>query len=239
MSYIGNQPKLAVRQDFTYVATAGQTVFTGADSSAFILNIDVGNFDVFINGIMILRSDIASVSSSSLTLNDPRRASDIVVIRNYGQIETIANVLTTTARPILNTATWQAGSNTTPSTPSPKDIADEVIALLNASGSAPLFACRAWVRFNGTGTVAINGSGNVSSITDLGTGTYQINFTTAMSSNDYCAIANATQANSASLEWQATCYDYQTTSVKVVTGQAGTSSSTIADNAVVSVAIFG
>jgi hypothetical protein len=48
------------------------------------------------------------------------------------------------------------------------------------SGTAPLYAARAWVNFNGTGTVAIRGSGNVSSITDTGVGLYTINLTTAM-----------------------------------------------------------
>lgn len=37
--------------------------------------------------------------------------------------------------------------------------------------------CSAWVNFNGTGTIAIRGSGNVSSITDRGTGQYTINLT--------------------------------------------------------------
>ena len=53
------------------------------------------------------------------------------------------------------------------------------------SGSAPLYAARAWVNFNGTGTVAIRASGNVSSITDNGTGDYTVNFTTAMPDADY------------------------------------------------------
>jgi len=56
---------------------------------------------------------------------------------------------------------------------------------LNASGSAPIFACRAWVNFNGTGTVAIRASGNVSSITDNGVGDYTVNFTTAMPDANY------------------------------------------------------
>lgn len=47
------------------------------------------------------------------------------------------------------------------------------------------YKCRAWVNFNGTGTVAIRASGNVSSITDNGTGNYQINFTTAMPDTNY------------------------------------------------------
>jgi len=56
---------------------------------------------------------------------------------------------------------------------------------LNAGGSAPIFACRAWVNFNGQNTVAIRESGNVSSITDRGTGAYTVNFTTAMPDANY------------------------------------------------------
>jgi hypothetical protein len=59
---------------------------------------------------------------------------------------------------------------------------------LSATGSAPIFACRAWVNFNGTGTVAIRGSGNVSSITDDGTGLYTVNFATAMPDANYAAV---------------------------------------------------
>jgi hypothetical protein len=50
---------------------------------------------------------------------------------------------------------------------------------------ATAYACRAWVNFNGTGTVAIRASGNVSSITDNGTGDYTVNFTTAMTDANY------------------------------------------------------
>jgi hypothetical protein len=59
---------------------------------------------------------------------------------------------------------------------------------LNASGSAPVYACRAWVNFNGTGTVTIRASGNVSSITDNGTGDYTVNFTTAMQDANYAVL---------------------------------------------------
>jgi hypothetical protein len=47
---------------------------------------------------------------------------------------------------------------------------------------------RAWVNFNGTGTVAIRASSNVSSITDSGVGLYIINFTTAMPDANYCVF---------------------------------------------------
>jgi hypothetical protein len=58
-------------------------------------------------------------------------------------------------------------------------------ALSTASGSAPSYSARAWVNFNGTGTVAIRASGNVSSITDNGAGLYAVNFTTNMPDADY------------------------------------------------------
>ena len=55
---------------------------------------------------------------------------------------------------------------------------------LNSDGTEN-YKCRAWVNFNGTGTVAIRASGNVSSITDNGTGDYTVNFTTAMPDANY------------------------------------------------------
>jgi hypothetical protein len=50
------------------------------------------------------------------------------------------------------------------------------------------YFCRAWVNFNGTGTVAIRASGNVSSITDNNTGDYTVNFTTAMPDANYSSV---------------------------------------------------
>jgi hypothetical protein len=50
---------------------------------------------------------------------------------------------------------------------------------------------KAWVNFNGTGTVAIRDSFNVSSITDNGTGDYTVNFTTAMPNANYCWLGIA------------------------------------------------
>lgn len=64
--------------------------------------------------------------------------------------------------------------------------AESTLSQFNASGSAPVYACRAWVNFNGTGTVAIRASGNVSSITDNGVGTYAVNLTNAMPDANYC-----------------------------------------------------
>jgi len=62
---------------------------------------------------------------------------------------------------------------------------------------ATAYGCRAWVNFNGTGTVAIRASGNVSSITDNGVGDYTINYTNAMPDANY-AVAGQGQYDTTS-----------------------------------------
>jgi hypothetical protein len=58
---------------------------------------------------------------------------------------------------------------------------------------------RAWVNFNGTGTPSIAASGNVSSITDNGTGDYTINFTTAMPDANFAAAGTAKSSDTAGI----------------------------------------
>jgi len=85
------------------------------------------------------------------------------------------------------------GSPSFPNGVAASDLTGDVAAAritdaLNATGSAPIYACRAWVNFDGTGTVSIRASGNVSSITDNGTGDYTVNFATAMEDADYSLV---------------------------------------------------
>lgn len=89
----------------------------------------------------------------------------------------------------LNNVTLATESGGTISLSGDVDTLTPTKTALNASGSAPIYACRAWVNFNGTGTVAIRASGNVSSVTDNGgTGDYTVNFTTAMADANYSAM---------------------------------------------------
>lgn len=80
------------------------------------------------------------------------------------------------------------------------DIADATLAAAKLdgaqSGSAPIYAARAWVNFNG-GTGAINASGNVSGVTRNSTGTYTITFTTAMADANYSVVGTALLATAA------------------------------------------
>jgi hypothetical protein len=115
------------------------------------------------------------------------------------------------------------------------DLTTQVKSATNATGSAPIYSCRAWVNFNGTGTVAIRASGNVSSITDNGTGDYTVNFTTAFADVNYSCVVSTTGSGSGGIPIAGSSDGtYLTGSVTVRT----TSTTAFVDNGVLCVAIF-
>ena len=76
---------------------------------------------------------------------------------------------------------------------------------------------KAWVNFNGTGTLAVRDSHNVSSVTDNTTGQYTINFSNNMANANYCAVANVSvnvDGGSATIDSDVTLRNYATSSVK-------------------------
>lgn len=89
-------------------------------------------------------------------------------------------------------------------------------AYVDAAVAAGSDSVAAWVNFNGTGTVAIRAQKNVSSITDLGVGTYRVNFTTALPDANYSAVAGCDGVGPDYSH--ATASSYATTSVVVRTG---------------------
>jgi len=125
---------------------------------------------------------------------------------------------------------------------------DTATKLSTTTGSAPSYACRAWVNFDGTkdttGAVStantnrlIRSSGNVTSVLRNGTGDYTVNFTTAMSDANYAIIATqngsvgSTSGNARSL----IPLTLTTNSARVINIGAGSGE----DGTIESVAIFG
>jgi len=99
-------------------------------------------------------------------------------------------------------------------------------------------SAKAWVNFNGTGTVAIRASYNVSSITDNGTGDYTINFTNALTDANYSIVAFAQDSSTKmSVAGNADSVAPTTTAYKLNTssGNAGTS---LLDSTYVFAAVF-
>jgi hypothetical protein len=102
---------------------------------------------------------------------------------------------------------------------------------------ATAYGCRAWVNFNGTGAVAIRASGNVSSITDNGTGDYTVNFTTAMVDANYSTVASAARNTSSYWDNLVSLYpigQYSTAGVRIITSAMSVQQ----DRYYVTVAIF-
>lgn len=102
--------------------------------------------------------------------------------------------------------------------------------------------CKAWVNFNGTGSVQIRAAYNVSSITDNGTGSYTVNFTNAMPDVNYSVAGGAgTNSSANGYRWlaigssAASDFSMLTTSVRVQSVYDGTNKT---DAEFVSVAIF-
>jgi hypothetical protein len=86
-------------------------------------------------------------------------------------------------------------------------------------------SAKAWVNFNGQGTVATNETFNASSITDLGTGNYQVNFANALLNGNYSANVTGAYSDSGltSCSSTNTCRSHTTTSMRATS--AGTSNS--------------
>jgi len=97
--------------------------------------------------------------------------------------------------------------------------------------------CKAWVNFNGTGTVAIRDSYNVSSITDNGTGSYTINFSNSMANTNYCHTSGLSNG-SHSAGWALGEASRATTSINCV-GLARTGGNTLYDGMDAFMTIFG
>ena len=92
--------------------------------------------------------------------------------------------------------------------------ADTSLSNLSATGEQRV--CQAWVNFDGTGTVAIRDSHNVSSITDLGLGRYQVNFSSAMANANYSVVVGGGDTAPGTGEgMQTMAYNILTTSASI------------------------
>ena len=200
--YLGNQPALSytsfAKQDFTTSATTSYTLDQPVANANEIA--------LFINFVRQEPTTAYTASGTTLTLTSATSASDDMYCVYLGKavqtvtppagsvgtsqlVDSSVSLAKLSATGTKDATTFLRGDNSFQTVSSYAD--SDALSLFNASGSAPVYACRAWVNFNGTGTVAIRGSGNVSSITDNGTGSYDINFTTAMADTNYAVVGNS------------------------------------------------
>lgn len=176
---------------------------------------------------LVSGTNIKTINGSSVL-----GSGNIVVIDGTSN-QSVDGVKTFTSSPIVPTPT--IGDNSTKAATT-AFVKNEIPNALNATGTSPIYACRAWVNFNGTGTVAIRASGNVSSITDNGVGDYTVNFTTAMSDTNYSPVFGLSYVGSGSYNFinSHNSVAPTTISLRILTG----STSVQTDSSYASVAIF-
>lgn len=143
------------------------------------VNTSIGNQKGFANGIAPLDANIKVDPIYLPAL--PNTAIPKATETALGVVELATQAETNTGTDDERAVTPATLKNTIPT---------QTKSALNASGDAPIYACRAWVKFNATsGTPTIGASGNVSSITDNGIGNYTVNCNLAMHDLNFAASA--------------------------------------------------
>lgn len=188
----------------TLVLPDGYSTVVWCDGSTFRALEDFLRIDNWVDVASATTTDIGAVASQNVritgtttitglgtvaagTFRRVRFAASLTLTHNATSLILFGSNITTTAGDVgefvsEGSGNWRCVSYTY-ATPA---------AEFNSSGSAPLYACRAWINFSGsTTTPTINASGNVTSITDNGTGDYTINFATAMPDANYAAVGSA------------------------------------------------
>jgi len=164
----------------SFTATGGQTTFTPSGSYT------PGFINVIRNGAQLAPANYTATNGTTVTLANACTAGDIVVIEVF-TLTSISNALPLTGGTVTGASTF----NSAVTFGSTASVAGNLSFNSGYGSSAVAYGCRAWVNFNGTGTVAIRASGNVTSITDNGTGDYTVNFTTAMPDANYSIAGTA------------------------------------------------
>jgi hypothetical protein len=144
------------------------TLISGTNIKTVNSNSLLGSGDIAVQPTLVSGTNIKTVNSTSLLGSG-----------NISIDTTPADASITPAKLSTGAPSWTSSGN---------------LSFNSGYGSvATAYGCRAWVNFDGTGTVAIRGSGNVSSITDNGTGNYTVNFTNAMPDVNFSIVTSGSR----------------------------------------------
>jgi len=125
-----------------------------------------------------------------------------------------------------------------------KSVSSAAPVFQNTSGTEKGQLAKAWINFNGSGTIAIRDSFNVSSITDHGTGNFEVTYQNAMANTNYVGVGGGQVDNDGSdqnktiTSFKRLSTSVKTTSSRIVTG-LGNNAGTGSDSVVVCWVVFG
>ena len=204
MAYIGKTPVIGNFQVCDAISVVNnQAAYTMQVGGVNVSPESANHMIVSLNGVIQKPTDAFTVSSSTITFASNLVTGDVIdFIQILGNVldlgvpsDSTVSLAKLTATGTKDATTFLRGDNTFQTVSSYTD--SDALTLFNASGSTPVYACRAWCSFNGIGTPAILGSGNISSITDQATGKFRLNFATAFPDIHYaCAVNGAEDGGS-------------------------------------------
>jgi hypothetical protein len=195
--------QLDVTNTFQIVSNTGQIILL-ANTNGLQLTANTVTYGMLSQDLIATQNNVYNVTTSNantvlgstsvtFTSNTGTISAGMIMYgAGFGRGTTVDSVVNANTI-VVSTAAANTSTNTRMSFVEPNK-------LITADVVAPGL-CKAWVNFNGTGTVAIRAAFNVSSITDNGTGIYTVNFTTAMPDANYSfslslqRISTGAQAN--------------------------------------------
>jgi len=215
---------LTTGQKFDFVPNADNTL-SGGETTLAISGLTATNIKV-VNSSGAKASLAAGDLKSGVPVTVKYDGTDFI-LQEYKQAAAVSAATTS------STGTVELATNAEVTTGTDTSRVSPVSSMIYHEG-----ACKKWVAFNGTGTVSIRDSYNISSITDNGTGDYTINFSGSMANANYCAVGMAADSDgggdiSPSPRGNS---DIATGSIRVITYNTA---SVIVDAESVHIAIFG
>lgn len=213
---------------------AGPT-FTGvpaAPTAAALTNTTQLATTAFVTTADNLKADLAGPALTGVpTAPTASALTNTTQLATTAFVTTADNLKANLASPTLTgtpAAPTAAASTNTTQLATTAFVMSQIPTSLNATGSAPLYAIRAWCRFNGTTPPTISASGNISSVTRTSIGFFVVNYTTAIQDTNYCV--EATPGGSGMSKYVMNPTTYATGSVSLMCYDAGTLGDVTAGN---------